>query len=157
MAKITIVSGASGVGKSTFIKDYQLKNPDCHVLDLPAAWLSKYGDYAQLLNLDEGIDLDLYCDASDKVFFALEEGRELVMEYNMNGEDDELFTLLTEAENLGIKTNLIVLDLDADLALQRVKNAGPEYFPSLEIKERVETIFYEALCSLKSQGKVFES
>lgn len=155
MSKITFVVGASGVGKSTFIENYKGRNPTCQVLDIPALWKNKYGSCDLLLEGDE-MDLDLYMEASDLAFFAIINDEELVVEYNANGEDEGIADLISLAKKLGINTEIIFLDLDANEAFQRVQKSGPDYFPSHSIKEMTEDILICTLYSIEENKGLTE-
>lgn len=146
MSKITFVVGASGVGKSTFIENYKGKNRTCQVLDIPALWKNKYGNYDLLVKGDE-MDLELYMEISDLAFFAIINNEELVVEYNANGQDEGLADVISLAKKLGINTEIMFLDLDANEAFQRVQKSGSDYFPSYSIKEMTEDIL---ICTLYS-------
>lgn len=140
MGKITIIAGATGVGKSSYIKKYIAENPLCHHLDIPGAWRKKYGHCKELMNQEEGLDLELYFEISDKAFFALDEGKELLIEYNLDGNDQGLKDIVYAGKESGIDISLVVLDTSPEVARERLGNASSDYFSSFYLKEMTENI-----------------
>jgi hypothetical protein len=141
--KITFVIGPGGVGKSSFIeREYAGKKEVC-IFNISRKAKELFGSYEAM---DDGNrELQAINESCSEAFMALMEEEEVVVEYYSDGFDDGLFALINKAKSLGIRTNLITLTCDADVAWERVQKAGADYFPSAKMKEDTELVFMGVL------------
>ncbi|GMQ28688.1 hypothetical protein [Algoriphagus confluentis] len=141
--KVIFVIGPSGVGKSSFIeREYAEKREVC-IFNI--AWKAKelFGSFQAME--DEDQELHAINASCSEALMALMEGKEVVVEYYTDGYDDGLFAMIKKAKFLGIRTEVIALTCEADVAWNRVQKAGLDYFPSKRIKEDTELIFMGVL------------
>ncbi|KPQ10802.1 MAG: hypothetical protein HLUCCX10_15570 [Algoriphagus marincola HL-49] len=141
--KITFIIGPSGVGKSSFISQEYAGRAEYCIFNIAQKAKELFGSFSALD--DEDKEIETLNEVSQDAFFALMDGKELVVEYLADGFDDGLFTLCKKAKLLGIRTEIITLTTDEKLAWERVKHAGADYFPSVEIKEETEMVLMNIL------------
>lgn len=141
--KITFIIGPSGVGKSSFIeREYAGKERVC-IFNIARKAKELFGNYEAMK--DSARELQIINESCREAFFTLMDGEEVVVEYYSNGFDDGLFAMCKKANSIGIRTELITLTCDADVAWERVQKAGPDYFSSAKIKEDTEMLFLGVL------------
>ena len=130
MSKIIFVIGIPGAGKSTYIRDRYLDEEKYCVIDMAAESVRSFGNLEPLKDEDYGEDrLTIINSMTDKGFFALLDGKDLVVEHNVVGEDlDELFDLVQKANVLGFHTEWIHLHVEQKVAQMRIQSAGDAYF-----------------------------
>ncbi len=160
--KVIFVIGATGVGKSTYIeREFAGKEQIC-IFNIARKAKELYGSFEAMQNGD--CELNAINKSCNDVFFALMEGKDVVVEYHTDGFDDELFALIKKARSLRIATEIIALTADVEVALDRVSRAGSDYFPSAKIKEDTELVFmgvledvefnlgFERICEIGAEG-----
>lgn len=159
--KITFVIGPSGTGKTTYIRQNYPVSDQLAMFDPVGKSWELFQDFKAL---EDDRSCDVYNKSSEEAFFALMEGKDLVVEYCANGEDDELFSVINQAKKAGLRTEVIFLTADADIAWERVKSAGPTYFSSCKIKEDTLEVLsgvigdyvfnqgFEKICEVGSEG-----
>lgn len=135
MNSIIFVSGIPGAGKSTFIWKRYFDRDKYYILDMAAESMRRFGDLEPLKDEDYGEKrLSIINKMVDKGIFALFDGKDLVVEYNIIGEEqDEFLDLLQKANQLGFRTELISLAVELEEAERRKKLAGEAYFFSEEL------------------------
>ncbi len=159
--KITFVIGPSGTGKTTYIrKNYPLSDRVV-VFDLAGKSWELFQDFKAL---EDDRIYDVYNESSHEAFIALMDGKDLVVEYGADGEDEELFSMINQVKKAGLRTEVIFLTADADIAWERVQKAGPTYFSSRQIKEETLEVLsgvigdyvfnqdFEKICEVGSEG-----
>ncbi|MFD2202334.1 AAA family ATPase [Shivajiella indica] len=132
MNKIIFVTGAPGTGKSTYIKKRFSDAENFYVFDMAMESQKIFGNYDALENEDI---VEIYNNLSENGLLALLDGKDLIVEYCAIGFDEDLFGIISLAHNMGIQTELIFLDVDAEVAWKRILDSEKDYFPSLELKE----------------------
>lgn len=159
--KIIFVIGPSGTGKTTYIRKNYPVSDQVAVFDLAGKSWELFQDF-KALN-DDRIT-DVYNKSSEEAFFALMDGKDLIVEYCADGEDDELFSMINQVKKAGLSTELIFLTVDAKIAWERVQRAGPSYFSSCQIKEDTLEVLsgvigdyvlnqdFEKICEVGSDG-----
>lgn len=159
--KIIFIIGASGTGKSSFIRKNYPESDQLVVFDLAATSLELFKDF-QALKDDRAVDV--YNKLSGRAFFALIDGKDLVVEYCADGHDNELFSVINQAGKAGLRTEVICLTVDADVAWERIQKADSTYFCSCLIKEETLEILsdvlddyvfnqgFEKICEVGSEG-----
>lgn len=159
--KIIFIVGPSGTGKTTYIRKNYPVSDQVAVFDLAGKSWKLFQDF-QALN-DDRI-YDIYNKSSEEAFLALMDGKDLVVEYCANGEDDELYSVINHAKKAGLRTEVIFLTADADIAWERVQKAGPNYFSSYQTKEDTLEVLsgvigdyvfnqdFEKICEVGSEG-----
>lgn len=159
--KIIFVIGPSGTGKTTYIRQNYPVSDQLAVFDLVRKAWELFQDFKAL---EDDRSCDVYNKSSEEAFFALMDGKDLVVEYCADGNDDELFSVINQAEKAGLRTKVIFLTADADIAWKRVQVAGPTYFSSCQVKEDTlevlsgvigDYIFnqdFEKICEVGSDG-----
>jgi len=130
MSKIIFVTGISGAGKSTFIKDKYRDNEEYFIMDMAEHCLRRFGNLEPLKDEDYGEDrLSIINGLTDEGFFALFDGKDLVVEYNVVSDDlDELFDLMYKANGLGFQTEWVHLHVELEIAQKRIQSAGDSYY-----------------------------
>ncbi|MBA4301709.1 MAG: hypothetical protein C0433_16640 [Cyclobacterium sp.] len=159
--KITFVIGAAGSGKTSFIRNKYSKSEKMAVFDLAGTSWELFQDYQAL---EDGRSVDVYNECSQVGFFAMMDGKDLVVEYCADGYDDELFAVIDHAKKAGIRTEVICLTVDVDVAWERVQKADSTYFSSSQIKEDTLEVLsgmiedyvfnqdFEKICEVGSDG-----
>lgn len=159
--KITFVIGPSGTGKTTYIRNNFPISEQLSVFDLAGKSWELFQDF-KALNDDRSCDV--YNKSSEEAFLALMDGKDLVVEYCADGYDEELISMINQVKKAGLKTELIFLTTDADIAWERVKSAGPNYFSSCQIKDETLEVLsgvigdyvfnqdFEKICEVGSEG-----
>jgi predicted kinase len=159
--KITFVIGAAGSGKTSFIRNKYPKSEKLAVFDLAEKSWELFQDYQAL---EDDRSVEVYNKCSQEGFFAMMDGKDLVVEYCADGHDDELFAVINQAKKAGIRTEVIFLTVDADVAWERIQKADSAYFSSSQIKEdKLEVLSgviedyvfnqdFEKICEVGSDG-----
>lgn len=159
--KIIFVIGPSGTGKTTYIRQNYPVSDQLAVFDLVGKSWELFQDFKAL---EDDRSCDVYNKSSEEAFFALMDGKDLVVEYCANGEDDELFSVINQVKKAGLSTELIFLTADAKVAWERVQTAGSSYFSSCQIKEDTLEVLsgvigdyvfnqdFEKICEVGSEG-----
>ena len=159
--KITFVIGPSGTGKTTYIRKNYLVSDEVAVFDLAGKSWELFRDFKAL---EDDRIYDVYNESSHEAFIALMDGKDLVVEYCADGEDEELFSMINQVKKAGLRTEVIFLTADADIAWKRVQAAGPTYFSSCLIKEDTLEVLsgvigdyvfnqdFEKICEVGSEG-----
>lgn len=159
--KIIFVVGPSGTGKTTYIRKNYPVSDQVEVFDLAEKAWELFQDYKAL---EDDRDCDVYNKSSHEAFLALMDGKDLVVEYCADGEDEELFSMINQVKKAGLRTELIFLTADAKIAWERVQMAGPNYFSSCQIKEETLEVLsgviedyvfnqdFEKICEVGSEG-----
>ncbi|EKB47493.1 hypothetical protein B879_03903 [Cecembia lonarensis LW9] len=144
MNKIIFVTGIPGAGKSTFLRRKYFDRGQYFVMDMAEESLRKFGSLSPLKDEDYGEQrLSIINGFGDKGLFALFDGKDLVIEHNVVGEDwDEFFDLLQKAKRLGFYTEWIHLHVEDETAKQRIQMAGDGYYVS-------ESLMYDVLMVLE--------
>lgn len=144
MNKIIFVTGIPGAGKSTFLRRKYFDRDQFFVIDMTEASLRKFGSLIPLKDEDYGDQrLSIINGFGDKGLFALFDGKDLVVEHNVVGQDwDEFFDLLQKAKRLGFHTEWIHLHVEDETAKQRIQMAGDSYYVS-------ESLMYDVLMVLE--------
>jgi predicted kinase len=160
--KIIFVIGPQGSGKPSYVqKNYPLSD-QVSVFDLSLTSLELFGDY-QALEDDEQSS-EVYNQSSEKAFFALMDGKDLVVEYPTDGFDEEMFSIINQAKKAGLRTEVIALTVDPEVAWERVQKADSSYYSSGQIKEETIEVLgsviedyvfnqdFEKICEIGSEG-----
>lgn len=159
--KIIFVIGPSGTGKTTYIRKNFPVSDQLEVLDLAGKSWELFQDFKAL---EDDRIYDVYNESSHEAFIALMDGKDLVVEYGADGEDEELFSMINQVKEAGLRTEVIFLTADADIAWERVQKAGPNYFSSCQIKEETLEVLsgvigdyvfnqdFEKICEVGSEG-----
>ena len=159
--KITFVIGPQGSGKSSYIRKNYPASDQVSVFDLASTSLELFGDFQAL---EDNRILDVYNKSSEKAFFALMDGKDLVVEYCADGYDEEMFSVINQAKKAGLRTEVICLTVDADIAWERIQKADSAYFSSGQIKEETLEVLtgvigdyvfnqdFEKICEVGSEG-----
>ncbi|MCS5490546.1 hypothetical protein [Algoriphagus limi] len=160
--KITFIIGPSGVGKSSYIeREYAGKKEVC-IFNISRKARELFGTYEAMDDGDK--ELQAINESCSEAFMALMDGNEVVVEYYTDGYDEGLFSLCNKAKSLGIRTEVITITTDADVAWERVQKAGRDYFPSSRIKEDTEMVLmgvledvefnldFERICEIGAEG-----
>jgi len=159
--KIIFIVGPSGTGKTTYIRKNYPVSDQVEVFDLAEKAWELFQDYKAL---EDDRDCDVYNESSHEAFFALMDGKDLVVEYCADGEDGELISMINEVKKAGLRAELIFLTADADIAWERVQKADPNYFSSCQIKEETLEVLsgviqdyvfnqdFEKICEVGSEG-----
>jgi predicted kinase len=132
MNRIIFVTGAPGTGKSTYVKKHFIDSAKYYVLDMAFESQKVFGSYDALENEDI---VEIYNSLSENGLLALFDGKDLVVEYCVVGFDEDLYGIIDFARKMGLQTELIFLDVDAEDAWTRIQLSGKDYFPSFELKE----------------------
>ncbi len=159
--KITFVIGPSGTGKTTYIRQNYPVSDQLAVFDLAGKSWELFQDFKAL---KDDRSCDVYNKSSEEAFFALMDGKDLVVEYCADGEDEALFSVINQGKKAGFSTEVIFLTVDAKIAWERVQKAGPSYFSSCRIKEDTLEVLsgvigdyvfnqdFEKICEVSSEG-----
>jgi hypothetical protein len=141
--KITFIIGPSGVGKSNFISQEYAGRAEYCIFNIAQKAKELFGSFSALD--DEDKEVETLNKASKEAFFALMDGKELVVEYHTDGFDDGLFALCRKAKSLGIRTEIITLTGDEKVAWELSKHVEADCFPSAKVKEETEMVLMNAL------------
>lgn len=133
MNKIIFVIGASGTGKSTFIQNEFADEKKFFRLDMALQSLKLFDSIEAMDDLSNLADV--YNTLTEEGMFALFDGLELVVEYCITGNEYDFKKVLEQAKKCGIRTEIIQIDLDKDLAWERIQHADNSYFPSANTNE----------------------
>ncbi len=159
--KIIFIVVPSGTGKTSYIRKNYPVSDQLVVFDLARKSWELFQDYKAL---EDDRDCDVYNESSHEAFLALMDGKDLVVEYGADGEDQELFSVINQAKKAGLHTEVIFLTVDANIAWERVKSAGPGYYSSCQIKEETLEVLsgvigdyvfnqdFEKICEVGSEG-----
>lgn len=130
MSKIIFVTGIPGAGKSTYIRDKYRDKDKYFIMDMAEQCLSRFGNLEPLKDEDYGEDrLSIINGLTDEGFFALFDGKDLIVEHNVVGDDlDEFFDLVYKANGLGFQTEWVHLHVELEVAQKRIQSAGDSYF-----------------------------
>lgn len=133
MNKIIFVIGAAGTGKSTFIQNNFADEKKFFRLDMA---LQSHKLFGSIQAMDDLSNLaDIYNTLTEEGMFALFDGLDLVVEYCITGNEDGFKGVLEQAKKCGIRTEIIQIALDKELAWERILNADGSYFPSADTNE----------------------
>lgn len=159
--KITFVIGPTGTGKTSYIRKNFPESDQVAVFDLAGKSWEIFQDFKAL---EDDRIYDVYNKSSHEAFIALMDGKDLVVEYCADGEDEELFSMINQVKKAGLRSEVIFLTADADIAWKRVQAAGPDYFSSCQIKEDTLEVLsgvigdyvfnqdFEKICEVGSEG-----
>ncbi|RZS94720.1 hypothetical protein [Cecembia calidifontis] len=130
MSKIIFVTGIPGAGKSTYIKNKYSDKEKYFIMDMAEHCLGRFGNLEPLKDEDYGEDrLSIINGLTDEGFFALFDGKDLVIEHNVVSDDlDEFFDLVYKANGLGFQTEWVHLYVELEVAQKRIQSAGDSYY-----------------------------
>lgn len=143
MGKIIFVIGATGTGKSTFIQNKFADEDKFFQFDMAVQSQKQFGSIAAMDDLSNLADI--YNTLTEEGMFALFDGVDLVVEYCITGNDGEFTDVLKQAKKCGIRTEVIQITLDKDLAWERIHHADGTYVSSLKTNEETLEILMGVL------------
>jgi hypothetical protein len=133
MSKIIFVIGATGTGKSTFIQNKFADPKKFFRFDMALQSQKLFDDIEALDDLSNLADI--YNTLTEEGMFALFDGLALVVEYCITGNDGDFTKVLKQARKSGIRTEVIQIVLDKDIAWERIHQTDSSYFPSANTNE----------------------
>ena len=154
MRKVIFVAGGPGVGKSSFIQSNFQDEERYYRFDAVTESLRLFGDIKALEDDDNDDFPTVVNSMIGKGIDAFLEGKDLVVEICTEGDEELLLETLINLRKSNLNSEFILLTVEADEASKRIKMAGNDYYPSIELKELTLELLNDVFEAYRSANNI---